>query len=35
MVFVAVDKVASEEGVPKMADGMLNKDVDAEVNKFA
>ena len=35
MVSVAVDKVASEEGVPKMADGMLNKDVDAEVNKFA
>ena len=29
-----VDKVASEEGVPGMADGMINKDVDAEVNKF-
>lgn len=31
---VAVDAVASEEGVPGMADGMINKDVDAEVNKF-
>ncbi len=30
-----VDKAASAEGVPGMADGMLNKDVDAEVNKFA
>ncbi|KAK0508263.1 hypothetical protein JMJ35_009347 [Cladonia borealis] len=29
-----VDKFASEEGVPGMADGMINKDVDAEVNKF-
>lgn len=30
---VVVDTAASEEGVPGMADGMINKDVDAEVNK--
>ena len=34
MLCVVVDKVASEEGVPGMADGTINKDVDAEVNKF-
>ncbi len=30
-----VDKGLSEEGVPGMADGAINKGVDEEVNKFA
>ena len=34
MCNVVVDKAASEEGIPRMADGTINKDVDAEVNKF-
>ena len=34
VIYVVVDKFASSEGVPGMADGTLNKDVDAEVNKF-
>ena len=29
-----VDKELSSEGVPKMADGAINKDVDQDVNKF-
>ena len=29
-----VDKVASEEGVPGMADGAINKEVNSEVGKF-
>ncbi|CAF9914060.1 MAG: hypothetical protein ALECFALPRED_009222 [Alectoria fallacina] len=29
-----VDKVASEEGVPGMADGSINKEVNSEVGKF-
>jgi hypothetical protein len=31
---LAVDKFASSEGVPGAADGMINKEVDSEVNKF-
>ncbi|KAL2036501.1 hypothetical protein N7G274_010767 [Stereocaulon virgatum] len=30
----AVDEFASKEGVPSAADGMINKEVDSEVNKF-
>ncbi|KAL2054403.1 hypothetical protein ABVK25_005151 [Lepraria finkii] len=30
----AVDNFASSEGIPGAADGMINKDVDAEVNKL-
>ena len=33
-MYIVVDKFASSEGVPGMADGAINKDVDAEVNKF-
>ncbi|KAL9130389.1 MAG: hypothetical protein Q9175_007033 [Cornicularia normoerica] len=29
-----VDKAASEEGVPRMADGAINKEVNSEVGKF-
>ncbi|KAK4693543.1 hypothetical protein P7C71_g3881, partial [Lecanoromycetidae sp. Uapishka_2] len=29
-----VDKFASAEGIPKGADGMLNKEVDSEASKF-
>lgn len=29
-----VDKFASEEGVPGMADGAINKEVNEEVGKF-
>lgn len=32
---VVVDKGLSSEGVPGMADGSINKEVDSEVNKFA
>ena len=30
-----VDKFASEEGVPGMADGSINKEVNSEVGKFS
>ena len=29
-----MDQGLSAEGVPKMADGAINKEVDGEVNKF-
>ena len=29
-----VDQVASQEGVPKAADGAINKEVNSEVEKF-
>ena len=34
MLPTGVDKVASEEGVPGMADGSINKEVNSEVGKF-
>ena len=30
-----MDRVASEEGVPGVADGAINKEVNEEVDKFA
>ena len=34
MLPTGVDKIASEEGVPGMADGSINKEVNSEVGKF-
>jgi len=32
---VVVDQGLSAEGVPGMADGAVNKEMDSEINKFA
>lgn len=33
-IVTGVDKFASEEGVPGVADGAINKEVNEEVGKF-